>query len=100
MEVAQRHYRQAFQFEEWQSQCRATAQAVQDDIAAFMSAMGNLEAGLRFYSQLQDEVQILGQTVRDFLMSRKAERDDLIEDLGKRGAGELAAVRHGRLVIC
>ena len=87
LEAAQRAFREAFQYDAWRAACEAVAQGALEDAAAYQTTYSNLEAGLRFYLQAQDELQSVGQQVRDFLLSRQTERDDLVAGLQAGGGG-------------
>eukprot|EP00887_Chlorella_sp_A99_P006063 scaffold22.g6063.t1 len=98
-------FRSSYGFAEWRKSCEASggglaaAQGIRTTIASFKELRDNLGEGLRFYMSLQEAIGALKQQVGDHCMTRRIQRDDLIEDLKKqadeaeRAAAQVAALR-------
>lgn len=103
---SQQSYRSAYGYDEWRKSCEVAGQDIRRQVAAYAELRDNLSEGLRFYTSLGDAIGSLRQQVGDYCMTRKIQRDDIIDDLRKqaedqakqaedRAAQQMAAMRLG-----
>ncbi|GAB4820758.1 hypothetical protein N2152v2_007804 [Parachlorella kessleri] len=85
----QEAYRTAYGYNEWRKSCEVAAQDIRKGVATYAELRDNLSEGLRFYTSLQEAIATLRQQVGDHCMTRKIQRDDIIDDL-KRQADQQA----------
>lgn len=81
-------FRSAYGYAEWRKACEGAASGVKSASRMYRELRDNLGEGLRFYMGLQDAIGTLRQQASDHCMTRRIQRDDLIEDLRKQAADE------------
>jgi len=64
---------------EWRAACSNSASEVRKTMELYREIRDNLSEGLRFYMQLQDVIGTLVQHCGDFCLTRRIQRDDLLE---------------------
>ena len=88
-------YKAAFAHDAWQVQRAEALEAAAAEAAAALGGFRDLEAGMRFYGELQGESQRLAQRIASFLSERKGERDALLAGLAGGGLGGLVLGNEG-----
>ncbi|KAI7841696.1 hypothetical protein COHA_004563 [Chlorella ohadii] len=81
-------FKNNYGYQEWRRACEGAASGVRASARTYKDLRDNLGEGLRFYMGLQDAIRTLRQQVGDHVMTRRIQRDDLIEDLRKQAAEE------------
>eukprot|EP00191_Tetraselmis_sp_GSL018_P024919 CAMPEP_0177627274 /NCGR_PEP_ID=MMETSP0419_2-20121207/31113_1 /TAXON_ID=582737 /ORGANISM="Tetraselmis sp., Strain GSL018" /LENGTH=411 /DNA_ID=CAMNT_0019128411 /DNA_START=56 /DNA_END=1287 /DNA_ORIENTATION=- len=85
---------------DWRSACSTAAADVRNAVGLYRELRDNLSEGARFYLQLQEVITSLSQHCGDFCLTRRIQRDDLVEELQRKNqqasqaeADRLAALR-------
>ncbi|KAL4420092.1 hypothetical protein ABPG77_000573 [Micractinium sp. CCAP 211/92] len=86
--AAQATFRQAYGYAEWRRACESAAAGIKASARTYKDLRDNLGEGLRFYMGLQEAIGTLRQQAGDHCMTRRIQRDDVIEDLRKQAAEE------------
>lgn len=81
-------FKNNYGYQEWRRSCEGAASGIRSSARTYKDLRDNLGEGLRFYMGLQDAIKTLRQQVGDHVMTRRIQRDDLIEDLRKQAADE------------
>lgn len=88
-------FKETYNFTDWRKQCDTAAHKFRGVARDFNEIAGNLSEGIRFYTSLQDAVAALRQQVGDYCMTRKVQRDELLDSLKNAAAAqEAAAAQH------
>ena len=88
-------FKENYSFSDWRRQCETAAQKFRALARDFNEIAGNLSEGIRFYTSLQDAIAALRQQVGDYCMTRKVQRDELLDSLKHAAANqEAAAAQH------
>ncbi|CAK0747325.1 hypothetical protein CVIRNUC_001757 [Coccomyxa viridis] len=78
-------YKHAFGYTEWRSACETASGEVRRNMAGYKEVRNNMSEGLRFYMSLQEAIAVLAQQAGDYILTRRLQRDDMLEDI-RRGA--------------
>ncbi|KAL4858651.1 Vacuolar-sorting protein [Chlorella vulgaris] len=81
-------FKSSYGFPEWRRACEGAASGVKASIKMYKELRDNLGEGLRFYMGLQEAIGSLRQQAGDHCMTRRIQRDDVIDDLRKQAAEE------------
>ncbi|EFN58134.1 hypothetical protein CHLNCDRAFT_141882 [Chlorella variabilis] len=81
-------FKSNYGYQEWRRACEGAAGGIKAGIKSYKELRDNLGEGLRFYMGLQEAIGSLRQQAGDHCMTRRIQRDDLIEDLRKQAAEE------------
>ncbi|KAK9820581.1 hypothetical protein WJX72_011897 [[Myrmecia] bisecta] len=76
-------YRHAFGYPEWRAACEAGAAGMRGKLALYKEVRENMSEGLRFYMSLQEAIATLQQQTGDYCLTRRLQRDDMLEDIRK-----------------
>eukprot|EP00898_Chlorokybus_atmophyticus_P004865 jgi/Chlat1/537/Chrsp103S01115 len=80
----QRAFRQAYQVDDWKVACDRFEKRLRNAVRTYSELNGNMVEGVRFYSSLQDAINALKQQCGDFIMTRRIQREDMLEDLQRQ----------------
>eukprot|EP00873_Tetraselmis_striata_P008261 jgi/Tetstr1/428525/TSEL_001855.t1 len=82
--------------DDWRAACNKAANDVRGTMNLYKELRDNLSEGMRFYLQLQEVISTLVQHCGDYCLTRRIQRDDLMEDL-RRQTDQLSQQEADRL---
>ncbi|KAL6777540.1 HLM1 [Auxenochlorella protothecoides x Auxenochlorella symbiontica] len=74
-------YKADYGYEDWKRACNSAAAGIRQQCARFKELQDNLAEGLRFYMSLQEAIAQLRQHVGDHILTRRMQRDEMVEEL-------------------
>lgn len=80
----QERFMQLYGVTDWRAACSKAANDVRVTMNLYKELRDNLSEGMRFYLQLQEVIGTLVQHCGDYCLTRRIQRDDLLEDLRRQ----------------